>query len=61
MPNSIYQITENFIKKVQEVTFSAELSSLDDLTTDLQKVSKEFCKEMTEAALNELNQSIRTD
>ena len=61
MPNSIYQITENFIKKVQEVTFSAELSSLDDLTTDLQKASKEFCKEMTEAALNELNQSIRDD
>ncbi|TDP46458.1 hypothetical protein [Aminicella lysinilytica] len=58
MPNSIYQITENFIKKVQEVTFSAELSSLDDLTTDLQKVSNEFCKKMTEAALKELLERI---
>ena len=61
MSDSILQITHDFIQNVLEKVYSLEISSIDDLTTGLLQMSRQFSRDMTEAALAQLNELIRED
>ena len=61
MSNSILQIASNFIQNIYEKVCSPAICNIDDLTTELLQMSKEFSRDMTEAVLQQLNEQIRED
>lgn len=59
--NSILDLVVNFIQKVQETAFGEEILCLDDMTSRLLAISKDFSIEMTELSLSLMNEEIRKD